>query len=183
MVPAIRVAIVDEHEIFRRGVQACLAEDPAINIAACASSGPLSQPVDLAVVSASVAVQCTFDCPLVVCGRPPSGSSMGGDQNRVLGTVPRNTLTTEQLLAAVHAAAVGLHVDADPPMAGNGMDLDARHQRVLRMLADGADTEEIAESLRYSERTVKSLIRELEQHLGARSRAQAVALGIRRGVI
>jgi DNA-binding NarL/FixJ family response regulator len=183
MVSPIRLAIVDEHEIFRRGVQACLAEDPEIDIAVSTSSGPVSAPVDLAVVSATVAAQSSFDCPLVVCGRLPALSSGGGDHNRVFGTVPRNTLTTEQLLAAVHAAAVGLHVDGDPPAAGETKDFDERQQRVLRMLAEGADTIEIAECLRYSERTVKSLIKEVEQHLGARNRVQAVALGIRRGII
>lgn len=183
MAPAIRLAIVEEHEIFRRGVQACLAEDPGVVIAVSAATGPVPEPVDLAVVSATIASQCTFECPLIVCGIAPSSRSGRDHNNRILGTVPRNTLTIGQLLAAVHAAAVGLHVDADPPADSGRDDLSERQQRVLRLLADGADTVEIAESLRYSERTIKSLIQELEQHLGARSRAQAVAVGIRRGII
>jgi DNA-binding CsgD family transcriptional regulator len=54
---------------------------------------------------------------------------------------------------------------------------------VLRLLARGADTQEISRSLRYSERTIKTLIQEIERELGARSRAQAVAEGIRLGLI
>jgi DNA-binding NarL/FixJ family response regulator len=180
--PAIRLAIVDEHEIFRRGVQVCLAEDPGVDIAVSSASGPLSEAVDLAVVSASAASRWSFDCPLVVCGNAPA-FVVNRHNNTVLGVVPRKLLTTEQLLAAVHAAAVGLHVDADPALGGGNEDLDERQRAVLRLLADGADTVEIAHSLQYSERTIKSLIQEVEQHLGARSRAQAVALGIRQGII
>jgi DNA-binding NarL/FixJ family response regulator len=183
MVPAIRLAIVDEHEIFRRGIQACLAEDPTIQVVLSESSGPLTEPADLALVSATMVSQCTFDCPVVVCGRPLLVDSDALARNRILGTIPRTTLTTAQLLAAVHAAAAGLHVDAEPPLAAKSDGLSARHIRVLRLLADGADTLEIAAALRYSERTVKSLIQEAEQCLGARSRAQAVALGVRRGLI
>jgi len=181
MPSAIRLAIVDEHEIFRRGIEACLAEDPGIDVAASVAAGPLTETVDLAVVSIPAASQCTFDCPLLVCGKLSSTGAL--DQNRVLGVVPRNTLTTGQLLAAVHAAAVGLHVDGGLRGTDGKAGLSKRHQDVLRLLADGADTLEIAAALRYSERTVKSLIQELEQQLGARSRAQAVALGIRRGFI
>ena len=61
--------------------------------------------------------------------------------------------------------------------------LDDRRMRVLRMLAEGADTQEISHSLSYSERTIKGLIGEIERLLGARSRAQAVAEGIRQGLI
>jgi DNA-binding NarL/FixJ family response regulator len=181
VVPGIRLAIVDEHEIFRRGIQACLADDPAIDVAYSVAAGPLPDAVDLAVVSATVASQWAFECPLVVCGKPTTTDGAGS--NWILGTVSRNTLTTGQLLAAIHAAAVGLHVDADPRPADGALGLNERQQHVLRLLADGADTLEIAEALRYSERTVKSLIQELEQQLGARSRAQAVAIAIKRSVI
>ena len=54
---------------------------------------------------------------------------------------------------------------------------------ILRLLAEGADTLDISRQLRYSERTIKGLIQDIERELGARSRAQAVARGIRRGLI
>jgi DNA-binding NarL/FixJ family response regulator len=181
--PSIRLAIVDEHEIFRRGLQACLVEDPAVRVTEVAAAGPLSEPVDLAVVSAAAAAHTIFDCPLVVCGTVPSSREPAADHNHVLGSVPRSTLSIPQLLAAVHAAAVGLHVESDPLPADGRGDLSQRHQAVLRLLADGADTTEIADALHYSERTVKSLIQDVEQYLGAHSRAQAVAVGIRRGII
>ena len=54
---------------------------------------------------------------------------------------------------------------------------------MLRLLAEGADTLQISRELSYSERTIKSLIQDVERELGARSRAQAVARGIREGLI
>jgi DNA-binding CsgD family transcriptional regulator len=182
VVPAIRLAIVDEHEILRRGLEACFAEDAGIHVAVSTNVGPLLEAVDLAVVSTAVASQFTFACPLLICGKEPP-STRGENGNTVLGVVPRNTLTAEQLLAAVHAAAVGLHVDIDSQRDGTKAEFDDRQRAVLQMLADGADTLEIAASLRYSERTVKGLIQGVEQHLGAQSRAHAVALAIRRGII
>jgi DNA-binding NarL/FixJ family response regulator len=184
VVPVIRLAIVDEHEIFRRGLAACLAEDPAIDVRFCSSTGPLTEPVDVAVVSAPTVVYNSFDCPLIVCGKLPSPGSDTDGRNQILGVFARNTLNTDQLLAAVHAAAVGLHVGAEVQRgSGSAGDLSQRHLRVLQLLAEGADTLEIAESLRYSERTVKSLIQDVEQYLGARTRAQAVAMGVRQGLI
>jgi DNA-binding NarL/FixJ family response regulator len=61
--------------------------------------------------------------------------------------------------------------------------LDARRIRVLRLLAEGADTRDIARGLQLSERTVKTLVREIELSLGATTRAQAVAEGFRLGLI
>ena len=39
------------------------------------------------------------------------------------------------------------------------------------------------DALSYSERTIKGVIQEIERELGARSRAHAVAEGIRQGLI
>ena len=61
--------------------------------------------------------------------------------------------------------------------------LDERSRRVLKMLADGAGTREIADEIGYSERTIKSVIQRIEAELGARNRVEAVALGIRSGLI
>jgi DNA-binding CsgD family transcriptional regulator len=61
--------------------------------------------------------------------------------------------------------------------------LTDREYDVLRMLADGDSTREIAEQLSYSERTVKNVVRDLLAKLGCRTRAHAVALAARQGAI
>lgn len=62
-------------------------------------------------------------------------------------------------------------------------DLAPREYEVLRLLADGDTTRDIAERLSYSERTVKSIVHDLLEKLNGRTRAHAVALAVRQGVI
>ena len=54
---------------------------------------------------------------------------------------------------------------------------------MLRLLAEGASTRDIAERMNYSERTVKNIVHGLLVKLRGRTRAQAVAVAARRGVI
>jgi DNA-binding CsgD family transcriptional regulator len=61
--------------------------------------------------------------------------------------------------------------------------LDQRHLEVLRLLAAGSDTADIARALCYSERTIKYLVRGITTRLGARNRAHAVACAMRIGLI
>jgi DNA-binding NarL/FixJ family response regulator len=62
-------------------------------------------------------------------------------------------------------------------------DLTLREVEVLRLLADGGSTRDIAERLSYSERTVKNIVRDLLTKLECRTRAQAAAVAVRHGVI
>jgi len=61
--------------------------------------------------------------------------------------------------------------------------LTVREQRVLGLIADGKLTREVAFELAYSERTVKTVVREAIVKLGARSRSQAIASAVREGLI
>jgi len=54
---------------------------------------------------------------------------------------------------------------------------------VLRLMADGMDTGEIARNLSYSERTVKNIIYAITTRLSLRNRSHAVAYAMRAGVI
>ncbi len=169
---AIRVGIVDENEMFALGLRAALAGQPRIEVTT-------GEPADVAVVSCTVAGERAFSCPLVVCGDTPTRLAEG---NQVLAVLPRSTLTAEQLLAGIHAAAAGLRV-IPLPVAPVVSRLDGRRLEVLRLLASGADTREIAQHLGYSDRTIKSVVREIQLALGTRNRAQAVAEGVRQGLI
>ena len=59
----------------------------------------------------------------------------------------------------------------------------ARETQVLQLISEGLVNREIGEALFLSEETVKSHVRHLLAKLQARSRAHAVAIGIRRGLI
>jgi DNA-binding NarL/FixJ family response regulator len=169
----IQVGIVDDHEMFALGLRTCLAGSALVKV-----SPVVDEDVDVVIVSPSVAEERHFTCPLVVCGDPPNKVAPG---NVVMAVLGRATLTAEQLLASIHAAATGLRViHADhvpvPRLAERGLE-------VLALLAAGADTKEIAEQLGYSDRTIKSVIRDVQVSLGAKNRVQAVAEGIRQGLI
>jgi DNA-binding NarL/FixJ family response regulator len=176
----VRVAVVDENEIFRRGVVACLAENATFDVVSAwadlpvgAEAAAVSRAVDVAVVSAKAATQSELTCALVVCASDPFAVP---DEDHVLALLPRNGLTAEQLAAAVHGAAAGLQVSRRELSLPQ---LDERCVRILRLLADGATTEEISESLHYSQRTIKGLVASIQVELCSRTRAQAVATAIR----
>jgi DNA-binding NarL/FixJ family response regulator len=64
-----------------------------------------------------------------------------------------------------------------------GARLTAREQEVLRLLAGGARTRDVAEALFISERTVKTHIASAMQKLDAGTRAEAVAKAIQSGLL
>lgn len=61
--------------------------------------------------------------------------------------------------------------------------LSERELAVLRLVAAGHSTREVARRLAYSERTIKNVLHDVSTKLGTRSRSQAVALAIRDGLI
>jgi DNA-binding NarL/FixJ family response regulator len=61
--------------------------------------------------------------------------------------------------------------------------LSTRECDVLRLLAEGLSTEEIAVRLNYSERTVKNILYALMTRLGLSNRSHAVAYAVRTGAI
>jgi DNA-binding NarL/FixJ family response regulator len=61
--------------------------------------------------------------------------------------------------------------------------LYTREVDVIRLLADGLDTAEIAVRLNYSERTVRNIIHGVLTRMKLRNRAHAVAFALRSGVI
>jgi DNA-binding NarL/FixJ family response regulator len=65
---------------------------------------------------------------------------------------------------------------ADPRLSG-------REVEVLRLVADGYDTADVADQLAYSESTIKGVLAKLMTRLEARNRCHAVAIVLRQGLI
>jgi DNA-binding NarL/FixJ family response regulator len=61
--------------------------------------------------------------------------------------------------------------------------LSDREVQVLRLIADGLDTNEIARELCYSQRTVKNVLHDVTTRLQLRNRSHAVAYAVREGLI
>jgi len=113
----------------------------------------------------------------------------------VRAILPRDASANE-IVAAVEAAASGL-ATVDPrelevllgsaaPVAAAPAEpavLTARELEVLRMVADGDANKIIAWRLGISEHTVKFHVASILSKLNASTRAEAVALGIRKGMI
>jgi DNA-binding NarL/FixJ family response regulator len=178
----MRIGVVEEHDILRYGLVASLSEDGRLDVVAATSAEGLEgERLDIAVVSARSARDHRFGCPIVVVSETTNGGHGVAPGNEVAGTLHRPTVTLAQLQATVHAAAAGLRVAGQ---ATNGSTpLEPRSLRLIEYIAEGLSTREIAEQMHYSERTIKKLITELEEVLGARSRAQIVARAIRSGLI
>jgi NarL family two-component system response regulator YdfI len=106
-------------------------------------------------------------------------------------------ISPEQLVAALQAVANGLlilhpsHAEeglASSSAPANALDelaesLTSRELEVLQMLAGGLSNKEIAARLNISGHTAKFHVASILGKLGAGSRAEAVALGIRRGLV
>jgi DNA-binding NarL/FixJ family response regulator len=58
-----------------------------------------------------------------------------------------------------------------------------REIEVLRLVAEGLETAEIATKLSYSQRTVKNVVHDITSRLHLHNRAHAVAYALRQGLL
>lgn len=187
---SIRVAALEEHEILRLGIVACLEANPGITVVLQGTPEEIEGRDDLrdlapdVVITSRAAVSdLRCGCPVIVIAPDTTAAvpASGSADPPVAGVLPLDTLTAERMVAATTAAAAGLEVSVSDD--GSDHPLDSRALQVLRLLSDGADTRAIALDLDCSLRTVKAIVQDLKQVLAARSRAEAVAQAIRRGLI
>jgi DNA-binding NarL/FixJ family response regulator len=85
--------------------------------------------------------------------------------------------------AARRASGNGEVIPFSAPLRELGQEPTMREIEVLQLISDGLVNREIGARLFLSEETVKSHVRHLLAKLQARSRAHAVAVGFRRGLI
>ncbi|BCY13380.1 response regulator transcription factor [Actinoplanes sp. L3-i22] len=120
---------------------------------------------------------------------------------RVVAILHRSAVTAERLVRSAIAAANGggvmppnlvgellkhierLQREVLAPHGLNASGLTTREIDVLRLMAEGLDTNEIAGRLCYSDRTVKNVIHGLTHRLNLRNRSHAVAYALRAGMI
>lgn len=119
----------------------------------------------------------------------------------VVGLVRRAEATPERLVDVITRAASG-EGSVPPDLLGRLLDqvgklqrqvltprgltftgLATREVQVLRLVADGMSTGEIAVELSYSERTVKNVLHDITTRLQLRNRSHAVAYALRQGLI
>jgi two-component system NarL family response regulator len=100
----------------------------------------------------------------------------------------RKDSPSDDLVRAVEAARAG-EFYVDPGLSstivldeGDRM-LSARQREILQMLADGMQTDAVADKLGLSTETVRTHTKRILAKLEASTRTQAVAIGIRHGLI
>ncbi len=117
-------------------------------------------------------------------GDLPTLRVAGGDEE---GSVPP-TLSPAQLDAALRAVSVGLRVSLPAPPGFDAAEatrplLTPRELEILACLGEGMSNKGVARKLGISAHTVKFHLEAVFSKLDATSRAEAVAKGLRRGLI
>jgi DNA-binding NarL/FixJ family response regulator len=114
----------------------------------------------------------------------------------VVAFLDRSSATEAELTDAVIAAAAGEGIMSKHDLgrllgmvrktqaaAPGALGLSVREADILRLIAEGLDTSEVARELAYSESTVKHALQELTTRLRLRNRCHAVAFALRAGLI
>lgn len=141
------------------------------------------------------------DRVLVVAGRLDDAAVLTVTEAGACGLLRRADAVPERLVPAIRSAAAG-DGTVPPDLLGRLLEqigrlqrqvlsprgltfggLTDREVRVLKLVADGWDTAEIADNLSYSERTVKNIIHDVTSRLQLRNRSHAVAYALRQGLI
>ncbi len=200
----LRVLVVDEHPVVRQGVRALLEHGLAGAEVTDASSlqGALddmggSQP-DVTIVdpwraggdleSVLSTLTSKFGSAIVVF-TADGGARLLSDALKagVKGYVRKDS-PGEDLVRAIQAARDG-DFYVDPALSSTivlddgDKTLSDRQREILQMLADGMQTDAVATKLGLSTETVRTHTKRILAKLGADTRTQAVAIGIRTGLI
>ncbi len=207
----LKVALVDDHHVVRRGIQSFLSAMPDLTVVGSASSG-----------EELLAHAEEWLPDVIVMDLYMPGGMDGIETTRQLREMTPHTqvvvLTAhtddERVIAALRAGAIGyirkesdpqLLVDAirgasrgqsiiDPSVAGAvlrdmtqaralGNELTEREQEILLELAQGKTNKEIASKLVIGEETVKTHVGNVLSKLQLRHRNQAIVYALKKGLI
>jgi two-component system NarL family response regulator len=103
-----------------------------------------------------------------------------------LGVVSKSEDTAEVLRAGYVVARGKRHISPGMQSAvgpAESAEVTPRQRELLRLMADGLDTEDAASALGVSPETVKTHVEGVMSKLGASGRTEAVAIALRRGII
>jgi DNA-binding NarL/FixJ family response regulator len=195
----IRVLIVDDHAVVRRGLEQLLGAEDDIDVIGTAADG--AEAIALAAQHAPDVVLMDLSMPNVdgveATRRIVEANEHAlvvvltsfTDQRRIVEVMRAGAIgyvlkdaEPDELLAAVRAAHAG-GSPLDPKAARVLLDeqravrpsreLSAREEEVLRLVATGLANKQIARRLGISERTVKAHLTNVFQHIGVSDRTQA----------
>lgn len=201
----IRVFSVDDHPLLREGLAAIIDSQPDMLMVAQASTAEeaiqqfrMHRPdvtlMDLRLpdksgIEAMAAVRVEFPEAKFIMLTTFEGdveiqrALEAGARAYLLKTMPPKELV--EVIRQVHAGKKRVPPQVAAKLAEHlsDEDLTAREIEVLSQIAGGNRNRDIAEKLFITEETVKVHIKHIMDKLGASDRTQAVAIGLRRGII
>jgi len=204
-VTPIRIFCVDDHPLMREGIAAMIQNESDMTLVGEASSGheaiqtfgdhkpditlmDLRLP-DISGIDAMVAIRTNFPNARIIMLTTFDGdvqiqhALQAGAQGYMLKNMPRKQLV--EVIRKVHLGKRYIPVEIAASLAEHFSDeaLSAREVEVLQKIAGGNRNSDIATLLFISEETVKGHVKHIMEKLGARDRTEAVAIGVRRGII
>ena len=199
-----RCLIVDEHPVVRAGVRAVLegawkeahvADAATVEAAADAFGGEQPDVVIIDPWRAGADVldivgrlQRQVKAPIVIFTSDGGARLLSEALKAGVKGYVRKDSPSDDLVRAIEAARSG-EFYVDPGLSSTivldegDRTLSARQREILQMLADGMQTDAVAEKLGLSTETVRTHTKRILAKLEASTRTQAVAIGIRHGLI
>src|ERR671918_615655 len=207
----IRVMIADDHQLFAEGLSQALSSLPDTRVVGVVNSGPdldealLTQPAEVSIVDIEMPGGDGIDTierlghrsrAIVVSMHASDEQRARAEKAGAVGFFSKAVpLTT--LAAAVRAVADGknlldlsdeerddlLETYREAQLDPGAASLTAREREILQLLAVGVSaTDELAERLYISQKTVKNHLASIFQKLAVSDRAQAAIEAIRLGI-
>ena len=206
----IRVMVVDDHPIVRQGLVAVLEDEDDLEVVDALASAreavarvPRAQP-DVVLLDLEMPdMDGVTAIPQLLAARPGLAVlvfTAYDTDDRVLGALKAGArgyllkgASADEIARAIRGVYGGgsyleprvaskLVAEVASPQRPQTA-LSEREREVLRLVAQGLPTKQIALSLSITERTVKFHVNSIFHKLGADNRAQAVAVATQRGLI
>jgi two-component system, NarL family, response regulator LiaR len=205
----IRILLVDDHSVVRKGLRTFLSYDPELEVVGEAADGAqalhlakeltpdvvvmdlLMPGIDGIAATAAIRRALPETEVLALTSVLEDASVVGAVRAGAIGYLLKDT-QAEALCQAIKAAAAG-QVQLTPKAAARLMQaisapespeaLTERETEVLRRLSQGYSNKQIAHSLNNTEKTIKTHVSRILSKLGVQSRTQATLYAIRTGLV
>jgi DNA-binding NarL/FixJ family response regulator len=204
-VARIRILSVEDHPLLREGIAAMINTQPDMLLVGAPANGTeaieafrtmrpdvtlmdLRLP-DLNGIEVMIAIRAEFPQARIIVLTTYEGdvdvrrALKAGAHGYLLKSMPPQQMV--DAIRRVHAGHKCMSPEIAAGLAEHVSDeaLSGREVDVLRHVASGNRNRDIAETLFIAEETVKVHLKHILRKLGASDRTQAVAIGVRRGII
>jgi DNA-binding NarL/FixJ family response regulator len=207
----IGVVIIDDHRMFADSLARLLSDEADVSVLGVATTG--AQGVALVSTLNPQVALVDFDLPdrngvavaeeikqhvpevmvVMLTGRSDDRVLVSAIEAGCCGFLTKDAAATD-VASAVRLAAAGESLISPKQLArllpklnrnyqALGSDLTDREREVLVLLAEGAANAAIAKQLHLSVNTIRNYVQAILTKLGAHSKLEAVATGVREGII